>query len=433
MVFGLHRNRHLLGIGLDGVPYHMARQMMDAGLMPNLRALAEEGTFKEIKSVYPPVSSVAWAAFQTGRNPAEFGVFGFVELRPNFDIYIPNHGDLKCRTIWKQLDTAGRKYVSLGIPMTYPAPHVNGLIVSGFLAPDLNERAVSRPEMLEKLRGTGYEIDVNPAVAAESVELFKQDLVRVSQARQRTALALLEEDDEWDFFFVHVIDTDRLNHFMWRCQHEAEGQDRDFFYDFYRDVDGFVGRLREAAGDECGLMICSDHGFCELKWEFQLNRWLKEQGYLNYEDAPEKAYKAVRPGSRAVSLVPGRIYLLREGVWQGGAVSESQCEPLRQELMAKLRLVRHPDSGELVCNKVMAREEVYRGRFIDAAPDIIIDPCDGYDLQAKMGTGRVFEKGLRSGMHTYDGAMMLVNERMAALAAAEDIAELGRLTAKYLT
>ncbi len=432
MIFPFRRAKRVVGIGLDGFPHSLARKMMDAGLMPNLRKLTEQGTFKKIKSVYPTVSGVAWAAFQTGKNPAEFGVFGFVELLPDFELHIPDHGDLKCQTIWQRLNKAGKKFAALGIPMTYPAPQVEGFMVSGFLAPELDERAVAKPEILSKLRRTHYEIDTDPGVAVESPDRFKEDLTRISQARQKTALALLQEEDDWDLFFLHVMDTDRINHFMWKYQHEAEGENRDFFLDFYRKIDEFLGQLTEIVGDDYGLLICSDHGFCDLKWEFQLNRWLRNQGYLDYENAPDKAYKAVRSGSRALSLVPGRIHILTESRWPDGAVTEKEYEPLRKELMDRLRGIRHPESGDVVCKQVMRKEEVFKGRFIDAAPDIIIDPCDGYDLKAKLGSGHLFEKGPRSGMHTYEDAMLLVTKDLADMAAADNITEVGHLTAKHL-
>jgi predicted AlkP superfamily phosphohydrolase/phosphomutase len=428
--FGKSRRR-AVGIGLDGLPYSLAEKMMYEGIMPNLYRLAERGRMKRIKSVYPPVSGVAWSAFQTGRGPAEFGVFGFVELKPDFDLYIPNYGDLKCETIWERLSEEHKRFAALGVPMTYPAPAVDGFLVSGFPAPTLDERAVSRRGVLDQLQGMKYEIDIDPTVAAESPERFKADLTRVWEARQRAALALLREKEPWDLFFLHVMETDRLHHFLWKAHREGGGEDAGFFWDFYKKVDDFLGEVVSAVGD-ARLMICSDHGFCELKCEVQLNRWLKSQGYLDYENDPQKGYKAVKDGSRAVSLVPGRVYILREGKWQRGVVTEKEYEPLRKELMDRLRAITHPETGEVICKQVMKREEIFAGPHADAAPDILVDPCDGYDLKAKLEAGPMFEKGPRSGMHTYDNAMLLVGRELSGIAEADNIAEVGRRVARYI-
>lgn len=430
MIFGFGKSKRVIGIGLDGFPHSLAEQMIDEDVMPNLRRLAVQGEMKRIKSVFPTVSGVAWSSFLTGRNPAEFGVFGFVELTRDLELTIPNYTDLKCETLWERLDDAGKRFAALSVPMTYPAPKLNGFLVSGFLAPELDERAVSNPDVLNTLREHSYEIDIDPGVAVESPEQFKEDLDRVSKARQETALALLEEDEEWDLFFLHVMDTDRLNHFLWKGRRGTEGGEDGYFWDFYSRLDGFLGRVIQAVGGESEILICSDHGFCELKWEVQLNRWLKNQGYLDYENAPAQGYKAIKPGSRAVSLVPGRIHILREDRWDAGCVSDKEYGPLRKEIMDKLRGIRHPESGEVVCRQVMKKEEVFSGPHADAAPDIIVDPCDGYDLKARLGAGHLFEKGPRSGMHTYEDAMLLTGSGLRAIQKAQNITDVGRLIAK---
>jgi len=419
-----------VGVGLDGFPHHLAVKLMDEGRMPNLKRLTAKGAFKRIDSIYPTVSGVAWSAFQTGKNPGEFGVFGFVELKPDFDLFIPNATHLRAETIWYRLSRENRRVVALSVPMTYPAPKVNGLLVSGFLAPSLDERAVSSPEVLGKLRKTGYEIDINPAVAAESAEALRTDLARVSEARWRTALRLMDSE-KWDLFFIHVMDTDRINHFMWKHQYEPQSDEGRFFLDFYHKIDGFLGQLAEKAGKKAEILILSDHGFCSLNWEVQLNRWLRNEGYLDYENDPQRVFKAVKEGSKALALVPGRIYILREGKWDRGTVRSNDYEALRDDIIQGLREMKHPESGEAVCKQVMRKEDVFTGMHVAAAPDIILDPNDGYDLQARLGSGDVFERPRRSGMHTYQDALLAATEGLDAIARAGSIQEAGRLLGEH--
>ncbi len=430
MIFGFGRKRKVFGIGLDGFPHSLARRLMDGGHMPNLQRLAREGSFKRINSVYPTVSNVAWASFQTGLGPGEFGIFGFVELRPDLDIYIPNATDLKGETIWQRLGARGKKVVALSVPMTYPAPRVNGLLVSGFLAPRLDEKAVSSPEVLRKLRWTMYEIDVDPAVAHRSLDEFQEELTRVSTRRRQTALELMDSED-WDLFFVHVMDTDRMGHFMWKFQHEPQSPRGKYFFDFFGKIDEFIGQVVERLDKGTQLLILSDHGFCDLKWEVQLNRWLRAEGYLDYENDPERMFKAVKPGSRAVALVPGRIYLLTRRRCEIGSVSEMDYESLRAEIMERLKELKDPDTGEPVCNRIMTREEVFDGPYLSRAPDIAIDPRDGYDLKAKLGEGELFERGVLNGMHTYHDAMLLTGPALADVSRATSVTEAGALLARH--
>ena len=430
MIFGLGRKKRVFGIGLDGFPCSLARKLMAGGRMPNLQRLAQESSFKRMDSVYPTVSNVAWASFQTGRGPGEFGVYGFAELKPDLSLHIPNATDLKAETIWQRLSLKGKRVVALSLPMTYPAPKVNGLLVSGFLAPKLDERAVSSPDVLRKLRWTMYEIDIDPSVPHRSLDEFQKDLTRVSTRRQETALELME-NEEWDLFFVHVMDTDRINHFMWTFQHEPESPRGRFFLDFYSRIDEFIGRVADRLDKRTELLILSDHGFCDLKWEVQLNRWLRAKGYLDYENKPDRMFQAVKAGSRAVSLVPGRIYLLTKWRSEIGSVSDMDYEPLRTELMDRLAELKDPETGQAVCNKIMRREEVFSGTYADRAPDILIEPHNGYDLKAKLGDGELFERGVLNGMHTYSDAMLLTSKGLAQVSKATNVTEAGAQLARF--
>ncbi len=80
----------------------------------------------------------------------------------------------------------------------------------------------------------------------------------------------------------------------------------------------------------------------------------------------------------------------------------------------------------------MKKEEVFSGGCLDRAPDIVIDPCEGYDLKAKLGAGHLFEKGPRTGMHTYDDAMLLTGPDLVSISRAENIVEVGKLAAKFV-
>ena len=430
MLFGLGGRKRVFGIGLDGFPCSLAQKLMDQGRMPNLRKLAEAGAFKRMNSVYPTVSNVAWASFQTGVGPGEFDVYGFAELKPDLSLYIPNAGDLKAETIWSRMSAKGKRVVALSVPMTYPAPKVNGVLVSGFLAPRLDERAVSSPDVLRKLRWTMYEIDIDPTVAHRSLDRFMEDLTRVSTRRQETALELMAKEP-WDLFFVHVMDTDRLGHFLWRFLEQPDTPEGKFVSDFFTKIDDFIGRAAERLDKRAELLILSDHGFCALKHEVQLNRWLKAEGYLDYENDPAKMFQAIRPGSRALALVPGRIHLLTKWRWEIGRVSEMEYESLRTEIMEKLEGLKDPETGEPVCNKIMKREEVHSGHYAHRGPDIIIDPRDGYDLKAKLGEGDLFEHGVLNGMHTYYDAMLLTSKGLADVAKADNITEAGAALARF--
>ena len=50
-------------IGLDGTPYHFIKKMIADGVCPHLAKLASSGSYLEMKSTHPAISSVAWTSF----------------------------------------------------------------------------------------------------------------------------------------------------------------------------------------------------------------------------------------------------------------------------------------------------------------------------------------------------------------------------------
>ncbi len=65
-------------LGFDGADARTTQKMMDAGELPNLSKLAEQGTFAPLISTNPAESAAGWAALNTGQNPAENGVPSFI-------------------------------------------------------------------------------------------------------------------------------------------------------------------------------------------------------------------------------------------------------------------------------------------------------------------------------------------------------------------
>src|SRR4030042_5116327 len=113
------KDRNVVVIGLDGVPYTLLVDYMERGIMPEFSQLCKTGRLSRMKSTLPEVSSVAWSSFMTGKNPGEHGIFGFMELdRQTYEYCFPNFSSLKVPTFWEKL---GLTTVALNIPQTYPA------------------------------------------------------------------------------------------------------------------------------------------------------------------------------------------------------------------------------------------------------------------------------------------------------------------------
>ena len=91
---------------LDGTPYSLLNKLITENQMPYLERLIKEAQFKQMDSVIPPVSSVAWASFMTGNHPGNHGIFGFVEREPKtMKWYVPLSDQIKMKTIQANLSS----------------------------------------------------------------------------------------------------------------------------------------------------------------------------------------------------------------------------------------------------------------------------------------------------------------------------------------
>ncbi|MFQ6032153.1 MAG: alkaline phosphatase family protein, partial [Candidatus Zixiibacteriota bacterium] len=206
--------RRVFVLGLDGVPYSMVSGLVAKGKgdWPNFANIFGKKSVVPMHSVIPTISSVAWSSFMTGKNPAKHNIFGFIDRVPNpFRIYIPTGKNMKSETLWEILSKNDKRVIVMNVPVTYPPRQVNGILVSGFLATDL-EKATYPREISSILKDMGYIIDVDPWKAKEDKDQFLRDLFQALEKRIEVMFHFLEQE-KWDFFMCHIMETDRINHF----------------------------------------------------------------------------------------------------------------------------------------------------------------------------------------------------------------------------
>ncbi|MFT5285722.1 MAG: putative AlkP superfamily phosphohydrolase/phosphomutase [Planctomycetota bacterium] len=69
----------LIVLGFDGGDGRTVEEMMDAGELPNMQRLREQGTFARLGTSVPNESPTSWASLNTGQNPGKNGVSGFIK------------------------------------------------------------------------------------------------------------------------------------------------------------------------------------------------------------------------------------------------------------------------------------------------------------------------------------------------------------------
>jgi predicted AlkP superfamily phosphohydrolase/phosphomutase len=404
---GKQRKKRVVVLGLDGVPYTYIRRLFEAGELPNFRALAGEGALAQMDTTLPNVSSVAWSSFMTGQNPGKHNIYGFVDRQPGtLKTFIPTSRTMRSPALWELLSAAGKRVFAMNVPVTYPSRQVNGIVVGCFLSPSV-EKAAPNAEVAQALKRLNYCVDADPAWARRDKDSFLPHLDEVFE-RRIAAMRHFWQQEPWDFFMAHIMETDRLHHFFWQEMEQGHAKYGPAFLEFYKRVDHVLGEVRSWLDEDTTLLVLSDHGFCSIKQEVYVNSWLHQAGYLQYAKDGPQSLADMAPSSVAYSLDPGRVFLNVRGREPGGRVAPgAEYERLRREIAEAALTMIDPASGEPMVERVYTREELYHGPCADTAPDLVIAMRDGYDPKGSFGKpGLTFKGAALVGMHTTPDALL---------------------------
>ena len=276
--------RRVLIIGLDGFTWCLGQRLLDNGVMPCLAKLVAEGCHGNLQSVIPYETAPAWVSFQTGCNPGKTGVFAFHTFDRNLKkIRLNSFADVAVPSIWQLASQAGRKIVSINMPVTCPPPEVNGIIIPGLLAPNLSAEtcypAEAYDHYIKANKSYAIMIKERRSTTAEIVE----ENTRIEMARAEAAIQMMRDVD-WDIFSLQMQSIDALQHLLWstmRLSETFDPNDSASPFSFYRSCDNLVRQVIRAAGEDVLTVIVSDHGFCDGLQSVGLNVWLRQKGYLH--------------------------------------------------------------------------------------------------------------------------------------------------------
>jgi len=420
----MKRGTKFMILSIDGVPVSLVRRLIEQSDMPNLARLVERHGLRQMRSVQPTVSCVAWSSYMTGKNPGKHGIYGFIDRREGgYMPAFPNAAMMATENIWEILSKAGKRVFGMNVPACYPPRRVNGILIGGFLSPKA-EKAAYPPGVGTYLKSIDYRIDSDAMLARKDKRAMLGDLDKTLDTRAEAMFHFLETQS-WDFFHTHIMGSDRISHFLWEKMEDGDAEFAPAFFRYFRRIDESIGRLLELIGEDTPLMIFSDHGFCRIKKEVQLSRYLTDKGWTVPADKVQHPLSINPEKSKAYCLIPGRIFVNLKGREPGGIVPIEEYQQVRDSLAKDLLEMHEPDSGDAVIQKILMREEVYwpsgsngpnetspadvarAGGTFSKAADLIAVPYDGYDLKLGLGGDKLFTKTELEGMHSYDDAFMV--------------------------
>jgi predicted AlkP superfamily phosphohydrolase/phosphomutase len=173
----------------------------------------------------------------------------------------------------------------------------------------------------------------------------------------------------------------------------------------YIEMDGVLGRVLDSIDGDTTVIVLSDHGFAPFYRAFNLNTWLKNNGYAYLTDGSEgEFFKNVDwERTRAYGVGFNGLFLNLKGREFKGTVEPAEREKLLDEISEKLLSIRDPKNGERVISRVYRAEEVYSGPYLQDAPDLIVGYNKGYRASWETVLGSFPEGILRDNKQKWSG------------------------------
>jgi predicted AlkP superfamily phosphohydrolase/phosphomutase len=365
-------------LGIDGLPYTLARRLIEDGTMPNLGVLCQTGTLAQMHTTVPDFSCVAWTSFATGVNPGKHGIYGFTDFHPQTgENYFPTVKDCRAPALWHEVGKAGGRSLILNLPGTYPALPLRGKMVSGFIATDF-DKSCYPASFGQTLKTLGYRMDLDGQFGLCYPDKIKDILFPVFEAR-KTAIRHAIQNEYWDLCIAVITETDRLQHFFQHTLYDPNHPLHAWTRSFYVALDNFIGEVADLLKGKADLFMVSDHGFEVIRHQVTLEPLLQELGLSVLGEKPAWENPDTAAKTKVFTLDPGRFYINRKNSrFSQGCVEESEVPDILARLTDKLASLTDPATGEKIVNTIRLKENGFWGDARDHAPDLIAATKPGY-------------------------------------------------------
>jgi predicted AlkP superfamily phosphohydrolase/phosphomutase len=428
-------------IGLDGATFTVLDPLMADGVMPFLKGLLASGVRARLQTVVPALTPPAWTSLMTGRSPGRHGVFDFFrKVAPDSQhVRFNTSHDVAAETLWTMVNRHGKRVTALNFPMMFPAPSVDGFVVSGWMPWRQLRHGCYPPSLFDRLKALpGFdarELAMDMSIEEKALEGCDpgeyEDWIKLHIRRDQQWLRILRalmRQAPCELTAVVFDGVDKLQHLFWRyldpelapaVSSARERRVRDGCLEYFRRLDDVLAEIVSLGARDATVVLASDHGFGAQRGTFFINAWLQQHGYLTWAtdvtvtSEPDKLgigqlarHVYLLDWARTVAYAPtpssNGIHIVRDD-GSGAGVPPADYERFRARLAADLLDFTDVRTGTPVVSRIWSREEAFAGPFMDLAPDLTLSLSDG-GLVSILASAEPYRARLQpSGTHRPEG------------------------------
>ena len=282
----------------------------------------------------------------------------------------------------------------------------------------------------ELARGTGrfYSQGMPEETSALSSGVFdNEDFLRqaalVAEENRRQYRHVLEHFDD-GFLFYYFGNLDLVSHMMWRTMdsthpaHDpvADAPYRNVIEELYVAADEIVGETLQSMADDATLIVMSDHGFTSWTRAFNLNSWLRANGYIAFKNRSDQVGTGFFENvdwsrTQAYAIGFNSVYINLRGRERVGSVPRQQRRIVLDEIARNLVRFVDPKTGKRAITKVYRRDEVYQDRgHLDIGPDLIVGFARGVRGSDESALGTITREIITDNTGKWSGDHLMDHE-----------------------